>query len=498
MDDFADEARGRRTCTGSSRERRTRSRPASGCSRRCARSIAVDRRPQRVRLGNARRRDDLDDELPGDARRPPAARDARGGRRGAALPPAGPARTRSWPSADAFDAAWMEGLRRLGHTVVEREERGARSSAASTRSRATRTARSRRSPIRAATASASSCARRPSTVSARRPVPEVFRPLYRDGRILRLLDQRLLPARGGLARARRSRRDRARRSATWPCAARRRSASPPPTAPRSRSARSGTGGPPRERFDAARALLAASRPTAVNLFAALERMAARFDEVSRGAGRTRSRRLSSRRPTRSPRRTSRRACRIGAFGAALLSRGTTVLTHCNAGALATAGYGTALGVIRGAIAAGKPIRVLADETRPFLQGARLTAWELARDGIPVEILTDSMAGHFLSRGEIAAVVVGADRIAANGDTANKIGTYSARRAREGERRPVLRRRADDDARSRLPRRRRRSRSRSAAPPRCSRSAGTAIAPDGRPARATSPSTSRPPATSPRS
>jgi methylthioribose-1-phosphate isomerase len=101
-----------------------------------------------------------------------------------------------------------------------------------------------------------------------------------------------------------------------------------------------------------------------------------------------------------------------------------VLTHCNAGALATAGYGTALGVIRGAVERGKSIRVLADETRPFLQGARLTAWELSRDGIPVEVITDSMAGHFLSRGEIEAVVVGADRIAANGDVANKIGTYS--------------------------------------------------------------------------
>ena len=101
-----------------------------------------------------------------------------------------------------------------------------------------------------------------------------------------------------------------------------------------------------------------------------------------------------------------------------------MLTHCNAGALATAGYGTALGVIRGAVEAGKPIRVLSCETRPFLQGARLTAWELARDGIPVELITDGMAGHFLSRGAVEAVVVGADRIAANGDVANKIGTYS--------------------------------------------------------------------------
>jgi methylthioribose-1-phosphate isomerase len=119
------------------------------------------------------------------------------------------------------------------------------------------------------------------------------------------------------------------------------------------------------------------------------------------------------------------ACRrIGRHGAELLQGGSLVMTHCNAGGLATAGYGTALGVIRGAIEAGKPVRVLACETRPFLQGARLTAWELARDGIPVEIITDSMGGHFLSRGGIAAVIVGADRIAANGDTANKIGTYS--------------------------------------------------------------------------
>jgi len=101
-----------------------------------------------------------------------------------------------------------------------------------------------------------------------------------------------------------------------------------------------------------------------------------------------------------------------------------VLTHCNAGALATAGYGTALGVIRAAVAAGKNIDVFADETRPFLQGARLTAWELAHDGIPVTVITDNMAGYFLNSGRIGCVVVGADRIAANGDVANKIGTYS--------------------------------------------------------------------------
>ena len=118
------------------------------------------------------------------------------------------------------------------------------------------------------------------------------------------------------------------------------------------------------------------------------------------------------------------ACRrIGALGAPLLPPEARVLTHCNAGALATAGYGTALGIVRAAREAGNPVRVLADETRPFLQGARLTAWELQRDGIPVTILTDGMAGWLMARGEIACVVVGADRIAANGDVANKIGTY---------------------------------------------------------------------------
>jgi methylthioribose-1-phosphate isomerase len=115
---------------------------------------------------------------------------------------------------------------------------------------------------------------------------------------------------------------------------------------------------------------------------------------------------------------------IGRNGADLVPDGKTVLTHCNAGALATAGYGTALGIIRAAVAAGKNIDVFADETRPFLQGARLTAWELMHDGIPTTIITDSMAGHFLKSGRIGCVIVGADRIAANGDVANKIGTYS--------------------------------------------------------------------------
>jgi methylthioribose-1-phosphate isomerase len=115
---------------------------------------------------------------------------------------------------------------------------------------------------------------------------------------------------------------------------------------------------------------------------------------------------------------------IGKHGADLVPDGKTVLTHCNAGALATAGFGTALGVIRAAVQMGKKIDVFADETRPFLQGARLTAWELQRDGIETTLITDNMAGHFLKSGRIGCVVVGADRIAANGDVANKIGTYS--------------------------------------------------------------------------
>jgi methylthioribose-1-phosphate isomerase len=119
------------------------------------------------------------------------------------------------------------------------------------------------------------------------------------------------------------------------------------------------------------------------------------------------------------------ACRrIGRFGAELLGSSSTVLTHCNAGALATAGYGTALGVIRAAVEGGKRVAVFADETRPYLQGARLTAWELQQEGIDVTLITDNMAGHFFQQGKFDAVVVGADRIAANGDTANKIGTYT--------------------------------------------------------------------------
>jgi methylthioribose-1-phosphate isomerase len=116
--------------------------------------------------------------------------------------------------------------------------------------------------------------------------------------------------------------------------------------------------------------------------------------------------------------------RIGDFGRSLIKDGQTVLTHCNAGALATAGYGTALGIIRAAFEEGKEIQVYVDETRPFLQGARLTCWELAKDSIPVVLIADNMAGYLMKKGEISLVVTGADRIAQNGDTANKIGTYT--------------------------------------------------------------------------
>jgi methylthioribose-1-phosphate isomerase len=161
--------------------------------------------------------------------------------------------------------------------------------------------------------------------------------------------------------------------------------------------------------------LAHARPTAVNLAWAVRRMGRRI-----GLGPDVL--LAEAHAIRDEDEASCR--RIGALGAPLLPPGARVLTHCNAGALATAGYGTALGVVRAAVEAGNHVTVYADETRPFLQGARLTAWELHRDGIPVTVLTDGMAGWLMSRGEIACVVVGADRIAANGDVANKIGTYA--------------------------------------------------------------------------
>ena len=171
-------------------------------------------------------------------------------------------------------------------------------------------------------------------------------------------------------------------------------------------------------------LMAGTRPTAVNLFWAIDRMKRTFaagaqvgesveqikDRLDRDAQLIHDEDVAS--------------CRaMGAFGAEVVPADARILTHCNAGALATAGYGTALGVIRGAVEQGKTVVVFADETRPFLQGARLTAWELVRDGIDTTVITDNMAGALMRQGKVNFVVVGADRIAANGDTANKIGTY---------------------------------------------------------------------------
>ena len=171
--------------------------------------------------------------------------------------------------------------------------------------------------------------------------------------------------------------------------------------------------------------LAATRPTAVNLFWAIDRMKKRYEglraegvplpEVAEAL-------VQEALAVRTEDVAINRA--IGRNGAALLPQQANVMTHCNAGALATAGYGTALGVIRAAVEAGNPVAVFANETRPFMQGARLTVWELQQDNIPVTLLTDNMAGHVLSSGRVGAVVVGADRIAGNGDVANKIGTYS--------------------------------------------------------------------------
>ena len=163
-------------------------------------------------------------------------------------------------------------------------------------------------------------------------------------------------------------------------------------------------------LEAAAKLLKSARPTAVNLAWAVDQMTAVNGDLAVAE--------------RIHREDVEANMRMGRFGAELLGESATVLTHCNAGALATAGYGTALGVIRAAVEGGKHIAVFADETRPYLQGARLTAWELQRDGIDVTLITDNMSGHFFQQGKFDAVIVGADRIAANGDTANKIGTYT--------------------------------------------------------------------------
>ena len=172
-------------------------------------------------------------------------------------------------------------------------------------------------------------------------------------------------------------------------------------------------------------VMSKTRPTAVNLFWAIDRMRQRFlrdKETTTDVDQLKKNLVAEAMDIFHEDIAANRA--IGRHGAELIKDGSTVLTHCNAGALATAGdYGTALGVIRGARDAGKRVAVIADETRPFLQGLRLTAWELAQDGIPVTVITDNMAGHVMKSGKVDAVVVGADRIAANGDAANKIGTY---------------------------------------------------------------------------
>jgi methylthioribose-1-phosphate isomerase len=165
-----------------------------------------------------------------------------------------------------------------------------------------------------------------------------------------------------------------------------------------------------------------TRPTAVNLAWAVKRMLGILDEAEGDVEQLKSRLVGE---ARYILEEDIDTCkRIGQTGAGLIGDNSIVLTHCNAGALATGGYGTALGVIRAAVEGGKKIEVIATETRPFLQGARLTAWELDRDGIPVSLITDNMAGYIMSKGMVNAVVVGADRIAANGDVANKIGTYT--------------------------------------------------------------------------
>ncbi len=172
-------------------------------------------------------------------------------------------------------------------------------------------------------------------------------------------------------------------------------------------------------------LMAGTRPTAVNLFWAIDRMKRTFAAAVQAGDSVEQLKDRLDRESALIHDEDVASCRaMGAFGAEVVPADAKILTHCNAGALATAGYGTALGVIRGAVEQGKHVSVFADETRPFLQGARLTAWELVRDGITTTVITDNMAGALMRQGKVNFVVVGADRIAANGDTANKIGTYT--------------------------------------------------------------------------
>jgi len=175
-------------------------------------------------------------------------------------------------------------------------------------------------------------------------------------------------------------------------------------------------------MDKAFKVLAESRPTAMNLFWALKRMRALWKDTAwRTSGEIADVLLRAAHEMLAENFRINRS--MGAFGATLLSNDMRIFTHCNAGALATAGHGTALGIIRSAVEVGKQISVIVGETRPFLQGARLTVWEMVQEKIPVTLITDNMTGYLMSRGEIDAVVVGADRVAANGDVANKIGTY---------------------------------------------------------------------------
>ncbi len=172
-------------------------------------------------------------------------------------------------------------------------------------------------------------------------------------------------------------------------------------------------------------VLAGTRPTAVNLFWAIERMKGLYSRLrEEGSDLATIRQALVGEAELVLREDIAINQKLGRHGSMLLPNGCAVMTHCNAGALATGGYGTALGVIRAAVEAGNDLEVLANETRPFMQGSRLTVWELQQDGIPVTLLTDSMAGHLMRRGRVHAIVVGADRIAGNGDVANKIGTYS--------------------------------------------------------------------------
>jgi methylthioribose-1-phosphate isomerase len=172
-------------------------------------------------------------------------------------------------------------------------------------------------------------------------------------------------------------------------------------------------------------LMAATRPTAVNLFWAIDRMKHVFAEAAKSGQSVDQIKATLEDEARRIHDEDVESCRaMGVHGASVVPEHARVLTHCNAGALATAGYGTALGVIRAAVEQGKKVAVIADETRPFLQGARLTAWELTRDGIDTTVITDNMSGALMRGGQIDLVVVGADRIAANGDVANKIGTYT--------------------------------------------------------------------------